>query len=503
MCHDNREKSRLHLAGWAAIVLLGASGPATALDNGLARTPPMGWNSWNTFGGRVSEDLVKETADAMVAGGMKDAGYLYVNIDDAWCLGQRDSNGDYVADPKNFPSGIKALADYVHARGLKLGIYSDAGRNTCAGFPGMQGHEEQDLKTFAAWGIDYIKVDWCHAEGLKQEAAYKAVRDAIKQSGRPMVLSICEWGKSRPWEWGEPVGNLWRTTGDIDAMWDRITGNLDQQVGLEYYAGPGHWNDPDMMEVGVGRLTLDENLAHFSLWCILAAPLITGTDLRKAKPEILEILTNHEAIAVDQDSLGIQGAKVASADGVEVWAKPLGDRSQAVVLLNRTAVTAKARVEWARLGWPAGAAVKARDLWKHEDLGTFKDEFSADVPSHGVVMIKATPETLPEGNLSPTVSLLSEYPTPARHKKSTQPTLPKEHNFTIRALPYDGDGRVVKVEILEGETVLKTFEGGRYAFDLKRPAGQYKFFARVTDDKGAIGTSHALLVTVPGEPAGR
>ena len=483
----------------AALVVAGHCCPAVALDNGLARTPPMGWNSWNSFGCNVNEALVKATADAMVSTGMKDAGYQYVNIDDCWCLRERAANGDYVADPKKFPAGIKALADYVHGKGLKLGIYSDCGTKTCAGYPGLKGHEEQDMKKFAEWGIDFIKVDWCNINGQQQRTAYPLVHDAIQKCGRPMVFSLCEWGGSKPWEWARPVGNLWRTTGDISANWGSVMGILDQQVGLEYYAGPGAWNDPDMMEVGVGRLTRDENRAHFSLWCILSAPLLTGTDLRKVKPEIIEILTNKEAISVDQDPLGIQGAKVISAAGLEVWAKPLHDRSQALVLLNRSTAPAKVTAKWARLGWPAGSSAKVRDLWAHKDLAVAKDEFAIDVPSHGVAMVKATPQNLASGNLAPTVSLLAEHPTPARRRRAAQPVPPKQDNITIRALPYDGDGRVVKVEILEGDKVLKTFQGGRYTVDLKRPAGQYVFSARVTDDKGATASSTPLTVTVKGE----
>ncbi len=482
-----------------AAVVAGQYRPAAALDNGLARTPPMGWNSWNSFGCDVNEVLVKATADAMVSTGMKDAGYQYVNIDDCWCLRERDANGDYLADPKKFPAGIKALADYVHAKGLKLGIYSDCGTKTCAGYPGLKGHEEQDMKKFAEWGIDYIKVDWCNTGGQQQRIAYPVVRDAIQKCGRPIVFSLCEWGGSKPWEWAGPVGNLWRTTGDISANWGSVVSLLDQQVGLEYYASPGAWNDPDMMEVGVGGLTLDENRAHFSLWCILAAPLITGTDLRKVKPEITEILTNKEVIAVNQDPLGIQGAKVSNADSLEVWAKPLHDRSQALVLLNRSAAPAKVTAKWARLGWPTGSSAELHDLWAHKDLGTAKDEFAADVPSHGVAMIKATPQNLPSGNLIPTVGMIAEYPKPAKKRRANQPQPPDQQNFTIRALPYDGDGRVVKVEILEGDKVLKAFQGGRYTIDLKRPVGQYKFTAHATDDKGATASSEPLTVTVTGD----
>jgi alpha-galactosidase len=481
--------------GAVALLALGLARPAAAWDNGLARTPPMGWNSWNSFQCNVSEELVKKTADAMVTSGMKDAGYQYVNIDDCWCEKQRDAHGDYVADPKKFPSGIKALADYVHAKGLKLGIYSDAGTRTCAGYPGLKGHEAQDMKKFAAWGIDYIKVDWCNTGGQQTRTAYPVVQDAIQKCGRPIVFSICEWGSSKPWEWAGPVGNLWRTTGDINPSWQSMIGILDQQVGLESYAGPGHWNDPDMMEVGVGSLKPDENRAHFSLWCILAAPLITGTDLRNVKPEIVEILTNKEAIAVDQDSLGVQGAKVAGAGGLEVWAKPLADRSQALVLLNRTAAPAEVTVVWARLGWPAGTTAKVRDLWAHKDRGAFKDEFAATVPSHGVVMIKATPENLPAGNLPPMVSMMVDYPKPPKNADpDAEP--PKDYKFTVRALPYASDSRVVQVEILEGQQVLKTFQGGRYATDLRKPAGRYRFTAKATDDKGATVQSEALVVTV-------
>jgi len=480
-------------------VVVGHCRTAAALDNGLARTPPMGWNSWNSFQGNINEALIKATADAMVSTGMKEVGYQYVNIDDCWCLRERNANGDYVADPTKFPAGIKALAKYVHAKGLKLGIYSDCGTKTCAGYPGLKGHEEGDMKKFAEWDIDFIKVDWCNTDGQRQRTAYPLVRDAIQKCGRPMVFSLCEWGGSKPWEWARPVGNLWRTTGDISANWGSVMGILDQQVGLEYYAGPGAWNDPDMMEVGVGRLTMDENRAHFALWCIVSAPLLTGTDLRRVKPEIVAILTNKEAIAVDQDPLGIQGAKVFSAGGLEVWAKPLHDRSQALVLLNRSAAPAKVTAEWGRLGWPAGTSAEVRDLWAHKDLGTAKDEFSADVPSHGVVMLKATPQNLPSSNLVPTVSLLAEHPTPARRPKAAQPETPNQDSFRIRALPYDGDGRIARVEILEGDKVLKAFQGGRYTLDLKRPAGKYVFSARATDDKGATASSELLTVTVAGQ----
>src|ERR1043165_6347758 len=262
----------------------------------LALTPPMGWNSWNKFQRNINEDLIRQTADAMATNGMKDAGYQYVNIDDCW-HGERDAQGFIQPDPKRFPSGIKALADYVHSKGLKLGIYSDAGNQTCAGLAGSRGHEYQDALSYAQWGVDYLKYDWCHCEDLKVQGAYATMRDALHAAGRPMVFSICEWGSNKPWEWAGPIGHLWRTTPDIWCNFDGIKDHttwkaqgvlqiLDMQKELRKYAGPGHWNDPDMLEVGNG-MSVNEDRAHFSLWCMLAAPLITGNDLRKMSPETL------------------------------------------------------------------------------------------------------------------------------------------------------------------------------------------------------------------------
>ena len=283
----------------------------------LARTPPMGWNSWNKFGCNVSEQLIRDTADAMVSSGMQAAGYEYVVIDDCWQVG-RDSNGNILADPQRFPSGIKALADYVHGKHLKFGLYSDAGTKTCAGRPGSRGYEFQDARQYATWGVDYLKFDWCSTDTENAEAAYTTMHNALKASGRPIVFSICEWGKSKPWLWAKDVGNLWRTTGDISDCWDCkkewSTGwvvILDQQVGLETFAGPGHWNDPDMLEVGNGGMSTTEYLSHFSLWSMLAAPLIAGNDLKNMTPEIKEILTNKEVLAVDQDAMGMQGRRMS------------------------------------------------------------------------------------------------------------------------------------------------------------------------------------------------
>jgi len=387
-----------HIVVTAAVCLF-AAGELAALDNGLARTPPMGWNSWNKFGCDVSEKLIKETADAMVASGMKDAGYEFVIIDDCWQV-DRDAQGNIVVDAKRFPSGMKSLADYVHSKGLKFGIYSDAGRMTCQKRPGSRGYEFQDARQYAAWGVDYLKYDWCYSDKQNTEESYALMRDAIAKAGRPIVFSICEWGSTKPWLWAKDVGNLWRTTGDIVDCWDckepkwggmGVVHILDLQVGLEAFAGPGHWNDPDMLEVGNGGLNLEENKAHFSLWCILAAPLMAGNDLRTMKPEIRDILTNKEAIAVNQDPLGKQGMKVRDDGDLEVWSKPLADGSRAVALLNRSKNEREMSVAWTDIGYPNHLEAAVRDLWAKKDVGRMKGKFTAKVPVHGVVMVRISP----------------------------------------------------------------------------------------------------------------
>jgi alpha-galactosidase len=363
--------------------------PSRPLDNGLARTPPMGWNSWNHFGCNVSDRLIRETADALVSSGMRDAGYRYVVIDDCWQVA-RDAGGRLVADSARFPAGIKALADYVHSRGLKFGIYTDAGRHTCQGRPGTYGHEVQDARTFADWGVDYVKEDWCYADSLDAPTQYARFRDALAQAGRPIVFSICEWGSHTPWAWAPAIGNLWRTTTDIDDSWSSMLSNLDISGQHAAAAGPGAWNDPDMLEVGNGGMTDDEYRAHFSLWAIMAAPLMAGNDVRDMGAATRTILTNAEVIAVDQDSLGAQGTLVAEpAPELQVWMKPLRDGSRAVVLLNRSALQSVIAATWWRLRLPAGPA-RVHDLWSHADVGTFSDRFSATVPPHGAIMVRVT-----------------------------------------------------------------------------------------------------------------
>lgn len=377
---------------------------------GLAKTPPMGWNSWNKFACDVDEKLIRQTADAMVSNGMKDAGYQYIVIDDCW-QGKRDSLGFIHPDPERFPSGMKALADYIHFKGLKFGIYSDAGWRTCGGRPGSRGYEFQDAMMYAKWGVDYLKYDWCNTEGLKEEGAYLTMRNALYAAGRPVVFSICEWGNSKPWNWAKNVGHLWRTTGDISASFDSVVDHgtwkswgvmqiLDMQEGLRVYAGPDHWNDPDMMEVGNG-MSVNEDRAHFSMWSMLAAPLIAGNDLAKMSKETIEILTNKEAIVVDQDELGIQGLKYSAKDSLEIWFKPLSDNNWAVCFLNRSRRPIEINFSWKDN--PVVDSFSKRetnfdntnysiyDIWTKKMNGTTQREFVNTVPSHDVIFLRLSP----------------------------------------------------------------------------------------------------------------
>src|SRR5947209_6932177 len=383
-----------------ALVLLGCVVSGFGLDNGLAKTPPMGWNSWNKFACNVSEQLIRETADQMVASGMRDAGYQYLVIDDCWQV-SRDAQGNIVADPQHFPSGMKALADYVHGKGLRFGLYSDAGTKTCQGRPGSRGYEFQDARQYAAWGVDYLKYDWCEHGTQDSVSSYSAMRDALKASGRPIVFSLCEWGSTKPWLWASDVGNLWRATGDIQDVWagKKDWGGLgmtnivdleaENKVGA--YSGPGHWNDPDMLEVGNGGMTTTEYRSHFSLWAMLAAPLIAGNDLRAMKPEIGEILLNKEVIAVDQDALGREGRRVRKDGELEVWARPLQDGSRAVILFNRSGNAAPMKVAWHELAYPDHLSASVRDLWQHKDLGMMTGGFQAMVGSQDAVEVMFKP----------------------------------------------------------------------------------------------------------------
>ncbi len=360
--------------------------------NGLAKTPPMGWNSWNKFASKVSDQLVRETADAIVSSGMKNAGYIYVNIDDTW-QGSRDANGNIQANSK-FPD-MKALTAYVHSKGLKIGIYSSPGPKTCANYEGSFGHEEQDAKTYADWGFDFLKYDWCSASRVydyhSMPAVYAKMGRALKATGRPIVYSLCQYGVFNGPQWGAKVdGNSWRTTGDISDNWKSMSHiGFDLQLDLYKYSGPGHWNDPDMLEIGNGGMTETEYRTHMSLWSLLAAPLLAGNDLQSMSPATKSILLNKEVIAIDQDKLGKQAQRVSKDGDLEVWARPLAGGGEAVGIFNRGAQAATVKADESALNLHGDYAV--RDLWAHADKGKFGDNYSAQVPSHSVVLLKLTP----------------------------------------------------------------------------------------------------------------
>jgi alpha-galactosidase len=361
-------------------------------DNGLARTPPMGWNSWNKFARRVDDATVRSIADAMVSSGMKDAGYVYVNIDDTW-EGARDAQGNITGNLK-FPN-MKALADYVHSKGLKIGIYSSPGPKTCAGYEGSYGHEQQDANTYAAWGIDYLKYDWCSADTIygrgtpELMAGYQKMGDALLKTGRPIVFSLCEYGWGDVWTWGSKAGgNLWRTTNDISDRWQSMSNIGFRQFDIAQYIKVGHWNDPDMLEIGNGGMTADEYRTHMSLWSMLAAPLIAGNDVRSMTDETVSILENKEVIAIDQDPAGHPVKQISAPDATAVvLARPLADGSMAVGLFNRGDAAQEVDVQWSAIGL-GGKKLTVRDLWKHEGVDVSGDKFSASVPPHGVVMLK-------------------------------------------------------------------------------------------------------------------
>jgi alpha-galactosidase len=380
---------------------------AQAAEAGLADTPPMGFNDWNAFGCDVSDQLIRETADAMVSNGMAAAGYQYVNIDDCWSLHERDADGRLVPDPAKFPAGIKGVADYVHDRGLKLGIYGDAGTATCAGYPGSLGHEQVDAQTWADWGVDYLKYDNCNnqSDGSQTDyiRRYTAMRDALRATGRPIVYSNCEWGTSQPWTWAPEVGQLWRTTGDIADDWASVRSIITQNAPLAPHAGPGHWNDPDMLEVGNGGMTNLEYRTHMSMWAMMAAPLIAGTDLRTASPETLAILTDRDVIAIDQDPLGVQGAVVHDADGLMVLDKPLAGGDRAIALYNSTDQLAEIGIPAGATGLPAAPGYRLNDVWTGAQTQT-KTTIAAAVPPHGAVVYRVRPLRTPSA-LPPSVTL--------------------------------------------------------------------------------------------------
>ena len=368
----------------------------------LAPTPPMGWNSYNNFGIDINAEKVMRAADAMVASGMADAGYKYVVIDDGWQIA-RNENGKIIADSIRFPKGIKYVADYVHSKGLKFGIYTDLGIKTCGSLPGSYGYEKIDAQTYAEWGVDFIKADWCNTDGMDTRTQYKIMSDAIKAAERPMILSICEWGISSPWEWAKGIGSMWRTTNDIQDCFDCVRNwggagwvpILEKNANLAPFAGPGHWNDPDMLEVGNHSLNTTECRAHFSMWCMLAAPLMAGNSLSTMNDTIRDILTAPELIAIDQDPLGVQGTRIRDVNGLQVWQKPLNDGSIAVALLNVTDSSAPMHVSLEEIGFKNGKESSVRDLWERKDIDTIADTFKAVVEAHGVVVLKIKGEKAP------------------------------------------------------------------------------------------------------------
>lgn len=381
-----------------AFLLLFLTASATAQGSPVAQTPPMGWNSWNHFADKVDDKTIRATADMMVSSGMRDAGYVYVNIDDTW-QGKRDTKGNIHPNEK-FPD-MKALADYVHSKGLKFGIYSSPGAKTCAGYEGSLGHEQQDAETYAAWGVDYLKYDLCsYTKELKERAGtdhdkarevmieiYSKMHDALARTGRPIVLSLCQYGWEAVWRWGTDAGgNLWRTTGDIEDNYDSMSKIGFGQAGLSPFAGPGHWNDPDMLEIGNGGMKPMEYRTHMSLWAMLAAPLLAGNDLSAMTQETKDILMNREVIAIDQDPLGKQGDRVYTEGPLAIWAKPLADGSKAVAIFNRWTMPLKLDVPLERIGFHG--PVHARDLWKHEDTPVMDGIWHAAVPPHGVVLLR-------------------------------------------------------------------------------------------------------------------
>lgn len=390
-----------YLGVLAVLIILALSSSAQKFED-LAKTPPMGWNSWNKFGCNVSGKLITEMADAMVNNGMLEAGYSYLVIDDCWQIG-RDSLGNIIPDPERFPKGMKAVADYVHNRGLKFGIYSCAGSETCQGRPGSRGYQFQDARTYAKWGVDYLKYDWCADEGQNPKAAYKTMSDALKACGRPIVFSICEWGEGKPWEWGAGIGHLWRTTADIRDCYQctfdwgglGVLDIIDKQAELQQYAGPGHWNDPDMLEVGNGGMTVDEYKTHFSMWAMLAAPLMAGNDLRNMDASTKEILTNADVIAVNQDKLGQQATKFMDMGDYEIWAKPLANGEIAVCFMNRTNQPWKLDYDWKKqtMYFATEVSIKKNvynvfDLWEHKNIGKTSERLVKDIPAHGVLVVR-------------------------------------------------------------------------------------------------------------------
>ena len=390
------------------LVLITTSKISGQKFEGLAQTPPLGWNSWNTFATDINEELVKNIADKFIELGLKDAGYEYIVLDDGWMAKERDESGNLIPDPVKFPSGMKSLAAYIHSKGLKFGLYNCAGSKTCAGYPGSRGYEYQDAASYASWDVDYLKYDWCNTEKLNAEGAYITMRDALKKAERPIVFSICEWGDNQPWKWAKDVGHLWRVTGDIINCWDCEVGHgswsswgvwkiINMRKDIRKVAGPGHWNDFDMMEVGNG-MTDAEDRSHFAMWSMLASPLIMGNDLRTATKETIKTLSNKEVIAVNQDKLGIQGFRFTNENNTEIWLKPLENEAWAMTFVNMSDKPIEINFDWKKhdIGDDVNGkrmelkknTFKIRDLIHHKNLGNTTKNLKETIASHDVLMIK-------------------------------------------------------------------------------------------------------------------
>jgi len=359
------------------------------LDNGLALTPQMGWNSWNHYHCNINQDIMKSTMDALVSTGLAKAGYIYANVDDCWAASRMD-NGSVVSDPSTFPDGMAALADYAHSKNLKFGLYSDAGTKTCAGRPGSLGYEVDDANSYASWNVDYLKYDNCNSGSTPMTDRYNTMRDALNATGRAIFFSMCSWGADNVDSWANNTGNSWRTTGDISDSWKSMIGNWDRN-GPAASAGPGGWNDPDMLEVGNGGMTTTEYETHFSLWCIGKAPLLIGCDITAMSDDTKRILMNDEAIAVNQDKLGVQATEKMSSGDYNAYSGPLEGGAVALVLLNRGNQSGVVGVSWQELGLSLTQKYVVRDLWAHKDIGTFVGAYNATVASHGVSFVTMTP----------------------------------------------------------------------------------------------------------------
>jgi alpha-galactosidase len=508
------------LAGIVVTPVSNAAPVVAAQDSTLARTPPMGFNNWNAFGCDVSETLIKQTADVIVSSGLKDLGYQYVNIDDCWSLRERGRDGRLVPDPVKFPSGIRGVADYVHAKGLKLGIYGDAGTRTCAGFPGSLGLEDLDAQTWADWGVDYLKYDNCNNQSDGSQAdfirRYTAMRRALDRTGRPIVYAVCEWGQSQPWLWATGVGHLWRTTGDISDNWASLRSIIARNAPLYPYAGPGHWNDPDMMEIGNGGMTATEYRTHMSMWAMMAAPLLIGTDLRSASPETMAILSNREIIAIDQDRLGVQGAVVADRDGLMVLDKPLANGDRAIALYNSTDSLATVSIPVHQTGLARARAYRLQDVWTGA-VRQAGSTIAAAVPAHGTVVYRVRPVANP-ASVEPIVpvgaSLGTLVPRPAGDGTLTT-TVTNHGDGSIRWVGVDvaaPEGWTVtpatptrRTRLGTGDVLETTWTVG---VPQGTPAGRYPITITAAYDWGRghwPGTSTSVLVStvVTAPPDGR